>query len=136
MRRSLDDNFALTPAKTAVILIKEQIRKGTEKLQRVFEDVEVPAFPEAHRIWTKERPIGIQIIKTHLREVAQKHAQGWTVVPTIDSSGQTDSESVGSREEVRDPGASAYDGVDLEPCCDCKNSPVGFGSRKSLARYS
>ena len=136
MRRSLDDKFALTPARTAVIPMKEQIRKGTEKLQRVFEDVEVPALPEARRLWTKERPIGIQIIKTHLREVAQRHAQGRTIVPAMDPSGKTDSKSVGSREEIGDSGVSAHDGVDLEPCCDCKNSSVGLGGGKGFARNS
>ena len=90
MQRSLDDNFALTPAKTAVIPLKEQLRKGTEKLQRVFEDVEVPAFSEAHRFWTKERPIGIQIIKTRLREVAQSmHKDGQSYQQWIQAGKQT-----------------------------------------------
>ena len=79
MHQNLDDNFALTPARTSVTPMKEQVEIGTHKLQRVVEDVEVPALPEARRLSAIERAIGIQMNKTHLQEVAQKmHQDGQT----------------------------------------------------------
>ena len=70
--------------------MREQIKRNTEKLQRVIEDVEVPPLPEARRLWTKERPVGVQIIKTHVREFAQRmHMDGQSYRQWIQAGKQT-----------------------------------------------
>ena len=78
-RQSLNDNFALTPARSGVNTVKSMISVGTRKLQRVTQGVEVAALPEARRIFSKDRPKGIKLIMAHLLDLAQKtHQEGGT----------------------------------------------------------
>ena len=79
MRQNLNDNFALTPARSGVPPVKTQIRQGLEKLQRVKEGVQVASLPEARKVAAKTKPAGIQMIRAHLQEVAHKmHQEGHT----------------------------------------------------------
>ena len=86
MRQSLNDNFALTPARTGVNTVKSMVSVGTRKLQRVTQGVEVAALPEARRIFSKDRPKGVKLIMTYLLDLAQKtHREGgtyreWTLI--------------------------------------------------------
>ena len=79
MRQNLNDNFALTPARSGVPPVKTQLRQGLEKLQRVKEGVQVASLPEARKVAAKTKPAGIQMIQAHLQEVAHKmHQEGHT----------------------------------------------------------
>ena len=86
MRQRLDDNFALTPARTGVNTVKSMVNVGMKKLQRVKQGVKVAALPEARRIFTKDRPKGIKLIMAYLLNLAQEmHQEGrtyreWTLV--------------------------------------------------------
>ena len=133
MRQHLDDNFALTPARSGVNTVKSMINVGMKRLQRVNQGVKVAALPEARRVFSKDRPKGVKLIMTHLLNLAQEmHQEGrtyreWTLV------GRRSLEFFAKEQELETIGDDSSVGMDVEPGDHCQGVPAGPRSEQCIA---